>query len=271
MSLQLSNNLDEDTTDDISTFDEDGWEDEEGDGGEEDDGEEEEEGDGGEEDEGEDDGEKENDGEKDDGEKENDGVDGEAGNGEEDDGGDQEEKRNFLDTITENNKIIFIKNNNLKNVIIKKDKQKKDKQKKDNDSSKEDSSKEDSSKEDNDNNIVDYLVDILSCAYNKIGSIISYKAIIYYGKHVLNYMVKSLFHLYNMIINNNTSHINSIHNNYKKSSKNICKKKIFIKNKSKNKYTLNYGKCNFNCGKCNCNKIFHSYLDTEKKIFLLKN
>ncbi len=77
-------------------------------------------------------------------------------------------------------------------------------------------------------------------------------------------MVKSLFHLYNMIINNNTSHINSIHNNYKKSSKNICKKKIFIKNKSKNKYTLNYGKCN-------CNKIFHSYLDTEKKIFLLKN
>jgi hypothetical protein len=268
MSLQLSNNLDGDTTDDISTFDEDGWEDEEGDGGEEDDGEEddEEENDGKEEDEEEDDGE-EDDEEEDDG-KEDDGVDGEAGNGEEDYGGEQEEKRNFLDTITENNKIIFIKNNNLKNVIIKKDKQKKDNDSSKEDSSKEDSSKEDSSKEDNDNNIVDYLVDILSCAYNKIGSIISYKAIIYYGKHVLNYMVKSLFHLYNMIINNNTSHINSIHNNYKKSSKNICKKKIFIKNKSKNKYTLNYGKYNLNC---NCNKILHSYLDTEKKIFLLKN
>ena len=156
----------------------------------------------------------------------------------------KQRRSDILDTITENNKVIFIKNNNLKNVIIKKDIP----------------NKEDCNYN-NDGGIIDYLVDILS----NVIDIINYKKIIHYGKYALNYIMMMILYIYNMFMNNNTNKINlkrvNCKNNFGNSKNNFVnsnKKKIFIKNKNKS-----------NCDKCS--KILNSYLDTEKKIFLLKN
>ena len=141
--------------------------------------------------------------------------------------------------ITDNNKIIFIKNKNIKNINIKNDA--------------------------DGEGIIDYMVDVLTSVINKLIYCVKnfhYNNLVHYLKSTLNYLLQILISLYNLFTNNNTKNtFNSIKNGNKH-------KDIFIKNKPTHK---KHCKCNKHRKHRKTHKKVNSYLDTEKKIFLLKN
>jgi len=160
------------------------------------------------------------------------------------------EKVNSDKYISDNNKIIFIKNKDLKNINIKTNIL----DNKDGDG------------------IIDYAIDVLTMVINRLiyyVNNIHYNKLIHYVKNILNYSMRILISLYNLFTNNNTKNaFNLIKNDNKH-------KDIFIKNKTIHK--KKHSKHKKQRKQCKCNKHhknhkkINSYLDTEKKVFLLKN